>query len=259
MRSAAQLLGVLTQRIANDPALISSVHAPLADGDPFFAQLLETHDALHHRGSSPLRTPLLLQRSDFMLDAKHGPKLIECNSIAAGMAPFGEQVGQLHTYLASRWPQEFAHWRNGAAGGPLPNPATAGMAQAMEAAARYIATDLGDTGPLHVLLVVQEDEDNVFDQRLLENALRARGVRTSRRSFRQLHQQLATGPKDALVLEDVGTVHLAYLRAGVPLRGLRCARSRHPPLLRCATGHPHVHGTPPRSAKRHHRATTGHQ
>ncbi len=212
MRRASLLLGTLTQRIAQDHALLESVHAPLAGGDPFFARLLEIHRALRDQGGV-LREPLLLQRSDFMLDATAGPKLIECNSIAAGMGPFGERVGELHTYLASRWPNEFARWHAGA-GKPARNAATDGAARAMQAAAQRIADDLDDAGPLHVLVVVQEDEDNVFDQRLLENALRERGVRVTRRSFRQLHQQLGSGPNGALVLDDAGTVHLVYLRAG---------------------------------------------
>lgn len=210
MRRAALLLGTLTQRIAHEHALVASVHAQLADGDPFFARLLEAHNEL---GEAAPREPLLLQRSDFMLDAATGPQLIECNSIAAGMAPFGERVGALHAYLATRWPDEFAHWRSGPGTAP-DNAATAGMARAMEAAAQRIAADLDNGGPLHVLVVVQENEDNVFDQRLLENALRERGVRVSRRSFRQLHRQLGSGPNDALVLEEEGTVHLVYLRAG---------------------------------------------
>ncbi|NND68499.1 MAG: glutathione synthase [Halioglobus sp.] len=212
MYRASLLLGTLTQRIARDHALIEAVHAPLAGADPFFARLLEAQRQLHGAGV-PLREPLLLQRSDFMLDAALGPRLIECNSIAAGMGPFGQRIGALHSYLAARWPQEFEHWQAGP-GNTAENGATAGMARAMAEAAQRIASELGDTGGLHVLVVVQEDEDNVFDQRLLENALRERGVRTSRRSFRQLHQQLDTGPNDALVLEDAGTVHLVYLRAG---------------------------------------------
>ncbi len=213
MRRVSLLLGVLTQRLANNSALIDEVHAPLAGGDPFFARLLEIHRSLQQQGG-PLRTPLLLQRSDFMLDAAQGPRLIECNSIAAGMAPFGERVGELHRYLASRWPEEVQRWSDGHGNTIAANNAAASMARAMEHAAQRIAGDIDDHGPLHVLLVCQDDEDNVFDQRLLENALRERGVRTSRRSFRQLHEQLGTGPNNALRLEDEGTVHVVYLRAG---------------------------------------------
>jgi glutathione synthase len=63
-------------------------------------------------------------------------------------------------------------------------------------------------------MVVQENEDNVFDQRLLERQLQEFGLRTYRRTFRQLHEQLSTGPNQSLILADCGTIHVVYLRAG---------------------------------------------
>ena len=96
---AAPLLGRLTQALADDDQLIQDVHAPLAFADPFFAEMLSAHRALHSQPGDVLRVPLLLQRSDFMVDAHMGPRLVECNSIAAGMAPFGERMGSLHQYL----------------------------------------------------------------------------------------------------------------------------------------------------------------
>ena len=86
------LLGRLTQALANDSELIQSLHAPLTEGDPFFAELLSMHSELTQGNTGLPRLPLLLQRSDFMLDTENGPQLVECNSIAAGMAPFGEQI-----------------------------------------------------------------------------------------------------------------------------------------------------------------------
>ncbi len=63
-------------------------------------------------------------------------------------------------------------------------------------------------------MVVQDNEDNLFDQRLLENQLRSLGLQTHRRTFRQLHQQLSSGPNQSLQLEGCGTLHVVYLRAG---------------------------------------------
>lgn len=42
-------------------------------------------------------------------------------------------------------------------------------------------------------MVVQDNEDNVYDQHLLEHALQSRGVRTVRRTFRELYDGLSTG------------------------------------------------------------------
>jgi len=211
---AAPLLGRLTQALADDDQLIQEVHAPLACADPFFAEMLSAHSALHRQPGDVLRVPLLLQRSDFMVDAYMGPRLVECNSIAAGMAPFGERIGSLHQYLQQRWPSEYARLHTSAPGTLAPNPATANMARAIANAAASIAGDLGERGPLNFLMVVQDNEDNVFDQRLLENQLRSLGLQTHRRTFRQLHQQLSSGPEQSLQLEGCGTLHVVYLRAG---------------------------------------------
>ncbi len=98
---AAPLLGRLTQALAEDDQLIQDVHAALACADPFFAEMLSTHRALHSQPGDVLRVPLLLQRSDFMVDAHMGPRLVECNSIAAGMAPFGERMGSAASVSAA--------------------------------------------------------------------------------------------------------------------------------------------------------------
>jgi glutathione synthase len=211
---SAPLLGRLTQAVAAQDDLIQDVHAELAGADPFFAEMLSTHRALHKQPGEILRIPLLLQRSDFMVDAHRGPKLVECNSIAAGMAPFGDRMGALHRYLQERWPIEYARWHTSVPGTLLANPATPNMARAIASAAANVADELGDRGQHNFLMVVQENEDNVFDQRLLENELRQLGVQTHRRTFRQLHQQMSSGPNQSLLLEGCGTVHVVYLRAG---------------------------------------------
>ncbi|MEH6636038.1 MAG: glutathione synthase [Halioglobus sp.] len=214
LERVALLLGRLTQALASRDELIQAVHAPLAAGDPFFAELLSIHRELHNAPEQLQRVPLLLQRSDFMLDQLLGPQLVECNSIAAGMAPFGDRVQQLHHYLKRSWPEHYAQFHTKTAGDLSPNPATANMAAAIASAAQQMARDLDDEGDPGFLMVVQECEDNLFDQRLLECQLRDLGLRTYRRTFRQLHQQLSSGPNQSLQLEGCGTIHLVYLRAG---------------------------------------------
>lgn len=211
---AAPLLGRLTQALAERDDLIAEVHAPLLAGDPFFAEMLGSFRELHGTSGHPPRLPLLLQRSDFMVDEQAGAQLVECNSIAAGMAPFGEQVHKLHNYIHNQWPLEFSRYSTGEPGDLLANPATLGMATAIAATAHRVAAELDHCGDPAFLMVVQEQEDNIFDQRLLEQQLQQLGVRTYRRSFRQLHEQLSTGPREALLLAGVGAVHVVYLRAG---------------------------------------------
>jgi glutathione synthetase len=214
LETVAPLLGRLTQALANSDELLQAAHAPLAAGDPFFAEMLSMHHELHRDPGRLLRIPLLLQRSDFMLDQELGPRLVECNSIAAGMAPFGEQVHKLHAFLEKRWPAEFTQFHTQEPGELLHNHATANMARAINNAALQIAGDSKVELAPGFLMIVQENEDNVFDQQLLEQALRQLGLRTYRRTFRQLHQQLSSGPNNSLHLEDCGRIHVVYLRAG---------------------------------------------
>jgi glutathione synthetase len=215
LESVAPLLGRLTQVLASRDDIIQGVHAPLVAADAFFAEMLAMHQELHGGGKELPRVPLLLQRSDFMVDAQAGARLVECNSIAAGMAPFGERAHTLHRYIESRWPVEFARFHTTSPGRFLPNPATDKLARAVTFAAREIDRELGnDMENPGFLMVVQENEDNVFDQRLLERQLQELGLRTYRRTFRQLHEQLSSGPNQSLQLADCGTIHVVYLRTG---------------------------------------------
>ena len=215
LETAASLLGRLTQALASREDLIQEVHAPLVVGDAFFAEMIAMHKELHYGPGELPRVPLLLQRSDFMVDEQTGPRLVECNSIAAGMAPFGDRAHTLHKYIERRWPAEFARFHTATPGTLLPNPATANLANAIAASARKMDRELGtDQENPGFLMVVQADEDNLFDQRLLETQLQSLGLRTHRRTFRQLHEQLSTGPNQSLQLADCGTIHVVYLRAG---------------------------------------------
>jgi glutathione synthetase len=214
LEQVSPLLGRLTQILADDADLIQTLHAPLAPGDPFFAELLSIHRELHAHTSQPARVPLLLQRSDFMLDTRLGPRLVECNSIAAGMAPFGDRVQRLHRYLRDKWSEEILPFSQPSTGPTPSNPATDNMAKAIAVAAQHIRREHGDAGEPTFLMVIQEDEDNVFDQRLLEEALQVRGVRTFRRTFRQLHAQLGTGSNERLLLDGAEAIDVVYLRAG---------------------------------------------
>ncbi len=208
------LLGRLTHELSLRGELLQTVHDPLAAGDPFFAALLSCHRELLSKPNELLRTPLLLQRSDFMLDDNLGAKLVECNSIAAGMAPFGEQVQKLHKHLGQSWPECARQYSTTWPTQLLDNPATSSMATAIANTAHQVAKDLNDGNTPSFLMVIQEEEDNVFDQHLLEEELEKLGVKTYRRTFRQLHEQLSTGDKQSLQLQDCGTVHVVYLRAG---------------------------------------------
>ena len=218
LKENSSLLGKLTQALSEDGDTIENLHAPLTAGDAFFAELLSIHRELHHDDTVLPRVPLLLQRSDFMLDVAAGPQLVECNSIAAGMAPFGEQIHHLHSTIRRQFPAAFSRFTQTSEGGLVSNPAIEKFADALTIAAQRIRREHQSAGAATFLMVVQDNEDNIFDQHLLERALVQRGVRTFRRTFRELHAQLSSGPNQRLLLQGEAAVDVVYLRAGYQYR-----------------------------------------
>lgn len=210
LKTSVPLLGKMIHRVSEDHAFLLNAIEPVAYGDPFFAALL----AMHRQLKEAPRLPLLIMRSDFMDDAKHGPKLIEFNGIAAGMGPFGQRTHELHSYLKKQWPEIYANWSHADEGELIGNPAIERLALGIAKATMQIKGEFDDKGPATFMMIVQTNEDNVFDQHLLELALQSKGIRTVRRTFRELHGQLSSGPKDRLLLAGVGPIDCVYLRAG---------------------------------------------
>lgn len=210
LKTSVPLLGKMIHRVSEDHAFLLNAIEPVAYGDPFFAALL----AMHRQLKEAPRLPLLIMRSDFMDDAKHGPKLIEFNGIAAGMGPFGQRTHELHRYLKKQWPETYANWSHTDEGELIGNPAIERLALGIAKATMQIKREFNDKGPATFMMVVQSNEDNVFDQHLLELALQNKGIRTIRRTFRELHGQLSGGQKNRLQLADVGPIDCVYLRAG---------------------------------------------
>lgn len=211
LKRAVEPLGKLIHYVSEAHAFLVDAIQPITASDPFFGALLRAHQQLHgsahSSGTQAPRMPLLIMRSDFMDDRDLGPKLVEFNGIAAGMGPFGQLAHQLHRYLQQQWPLQ-------PKGELVENHAIEQLSTAIAHATLMIKHEFGDTGPARFLMLVQENEDNVFDQHLLEFALQQKGIQTLRRTFSELQGQLTTGAQHRLILEGVGTIDTVYLRAG---------------------------------------------
>lgn len=210
LTSAVEPLGKLIHYVSEAHAFLVDAIQPITASDPFFAALLRAHQQLHGSATKAPRMPLLIMRSDFMDDRDLGPKLVEFNGIAAGMGPFGQRAHQLHRYLQQQWHQL-------PMGELVENHAIEQLSVGIATATFKIKQEFEDSGPARFLMIVQENEDNVFDQHLLELALQQKGIQTLRRTFSELKGQLTTGAKHRLRLEGVGTIDTVYLRAGYQL------------------------------------------
>jgi glutathione synthase len=156
-------------------------------------------------------------RTDFMDDSAHGVKVIEFNGIAAGMAPFGQRATEFHEYMKNQWPDVYQQWLENHDAVPAQNSGLSQLAYGISQAAKSVKASFTSQDKDHqptFLMVVQENEDNVYDQHLLEVALQALGIRTLRRTFKQLSTQLSTGSNQRLMLAGVGAIDVVYLRAG---------------------------------------------
>ncbi|CNK89904.1 MULTISPECIES: glutathione synthase [Yersinia] len=214
LKSAAQTLSKLIYAVSEDHGFLYDAVHPITAGDPFFSALLNMHQQIHSSATKAPRLPLLIMRSDFMDDKRDGHKLVEFNGIAAGMGPFGQRIHELHHYLQRQWPAAYMQESHQAMGELVSNYAIEGLSAGIAEATFKIKREFGDTGPARFLMIVQEHENNVFDQHLLELALQQRGIETQRRTFRELHYQLSTGANNRLLLDGIGSLDTVYLRAG---------------------------------------------
>lgn len=211
------LITKLISNVSEDHDFLQSSLSDMAKADPFFGRLMFLHQQAHgdiDNRVSPARQPLLLMRTDFMDDRQHGAKVIEFNGIAAGMAPFGQRATQLHQYIQSQHNETYKQWQEAPNAQPADNVGLEQLAYGIELAARNIKADFNEQGAPAFLMVIQENEDNVYDQHLLELALQKLGVRTARRTFEELSDQLTTGDNQRLLLKGVGPIDVVYLRSG---------------------------------------------
>ncbi|WP_060980719.1 glutathione synthase [Vibrio splendidus] len=211
------LITKLINNVSEDHDFLQSSLSDMAKAEPFFGRLMELHQQAHGSADerlNPARQPLLLMRTDFMDDRQHGAKVIEFNGIAAGMAPFGQRATEFHAFMQNQWPNVYNHWLEELSATPAENQGLTQLAYGIANAARQVRTDFNEQDKPVFLMVVQKNEDNVYDQHLLEVELQKQGIRTVRRTFEQLSCQLSTGDNQRLLLQDVGAVDVVYLRAG---------------------------------------------
>jgi glutathione synthase len=221
--SVTPLIAKLVSNVSEDHDFLQESLSDMAKADPFFGRLMELHQQAHGyaiQRQQPARQPLLLMRTDFMDDRQHGAKVIEFNGIAAGMGPFGQRAAELHRFVQNQWSDVYRNWLEDDTAMPADNQGMEQLALGIATAVRKVKAHFTERGESATeqkptfLMIVQKDEDNVYDQHLLEVALQNLGVRTVRRTFEQLSTQLSSGENQRLILENVGAIDTVYLRAG---------------------------------------------
>ena len=155
----------------------------------------------------PRARALNLSRQDLLADKNGDWRLVESNSIAAGMGPFCESLNHL---LDSDKLFAQKKWENTT--GFIDNPATQSLALTLFQNAQLIH----GTGEPLIIFVVQADEDNIYDQLKLSRALQHLGARVIRRTFAELSGELKSF-NNALIHPQLGRIDAIYLRTGYNL------------------------------------------
>lgn len=192
--ATARALNQLHLALSHHPEILRDMIAPLHGGgtllDVFLPYLVPTKAAAVN-----------LCRHDFLLDQQGAWRLVESNAIAAGMGPFSEKCSEIQRTYPPNHALDFAD-----------NPAIATQSAALFDAAR---NNRKAEQPL-IVFVVEANENNVFDQRYLADALREKGAEVRFLTLIELQQQLlAKG--EFLALPNDSVVDLFYFRSGYNL------------------------------------------
>lgn len=146
---------------------------------------------------NPVLAPVPIMRHDMMLDHSMQWRWVESNTIAAGMGPLNQRLGQL---------QILAHRQL------APNPALQQQSQTLFSAAAALRQQYDSASPVMVF-VVEPAEDNLFDQQMLQQALQQLGARVHRLTLQQLTQARLTR-RNRLLLPGSDEADLVYYRTG---------------------------------------------
>lgn len=160
-----------------------------------------------------------LSRQDFLLDKQQQWRLVESNSIAAGMGPFNETLLSIQQQLSINASMNYA-----------PNPATNLQAKSLFEA----AVKLNNNNQPLVVFVIEQQENNVFDQAMLAEGLKRRGAIVVYRTLNQLQQELSSNSK-TISLCDYGDVDLFYFRTGYNIKDYNNASQNPDELLKLRT------------------------
>lgn len=208
--AAATAFNALADAVAHDDAYLAAALAPAAAHDPFTARLLAVHTATANaraaRAAAGADIALAVNRSDYMLHAPTASLLqVELNTIASSFGCLSTLVSRLHRHLMER---------SGASAAELAALPECGAMDGIADALGAGAAAHGASGGV-VVMVVQPGERNAFDQQWLQLRLWQRhGVRTLRRSLREVADRAALDDATGALTIDGHRVAVVYFRAG---------------------------------------------
>ena len=198
LSSLTPIFNELAFNLSRDVDFLVEVLESGSRDDPFMARMLNL--ARHGKGNQPLS--MAINRSDYFLCAVESspapkPVQVELNTIAASYPALSSRVQSLHRFLHLGTERE----QRLISDDPIP-PLAETFSFAYE---RY-----GNAGC--VVMVVQRDERNLFDQRLLEFALIERGIPMRRVTLAEIGSEGSIRDGHLMIRGEIAC--LVYMRAG---------------------------------------------
>ncbi len=205
----------MVHKVSLDADFINRELKPVAVTDDFQRHLLEIYNTCREEGVAQPIT-LGIFRSDYMLhDAGDGsplvPKQVEINTIAASFFGLSQRVTGLHRTLLGRLPLKGLEVTDCPDNSPV-----SGIASSIATAIRLYSKSMQISNQ-HVacLMVVQGDEQNVFDQRHLEFALwDNHQVPVIRATMAEIHTGARLDPASKVLHFQDTEIGCIYFRAG---------------------------------------------
>lgn len=196
LESLAQPLAFLIHRVANNLEFLVEQLQFTAAHDEYTGFLLSLAQSQGHQD----RLRFSITRSDYFI-TQQGDSLrqVEFNTIAASYIGLSEKITEFHQIWGNLSNETWDL---------LPNQPIAIVADAFVTVMKEYNVD-----DAYVLFVVQANERNVFDQRLLEIALIERGIRVVRASLEAIGEQGELRQGHLVLNGEIAAI--TYFRAGL--------------------------------------------
>ncbi|ORX50547.1 glutathione synthase [Hesseltinella vesiculosa] len=204
----------LIHKMSQDNDLIQEVMETLSNVDDFMKQLYSIYMQVQQQGVAQSAS-LGIHRCDYLLHADVGQdasnariQQVEFNTIASSFGSLSTRMGQLHRYLLSA----IDHYGDDKiVFDQLPeNDAISAIADGLASGWK-----LYNKNTARVMMIVQPDERNAFDQRWIEYALQERhGVHLLRRSMTDVIERGQFDEATKTLSVDGHEIAVVYYRAG---------------------------------------------
>ncbi|CAI2366756.1 unnamed protein product [Moneuplotes crassus] len=210
IRTNQSSVNLMMERLMKSISLVHEVLAPLSKIDPFIKNLLDTSIKAKETTYSQLGY-LGVLRTDYMVDEEFQPKLVEINTIASGLGFISDKMKGLYEYLIDKHYSSLDTQN-------LPDDSnnTEQIADAIKGAFELYESQCSSPDRKKILAyIVDYEEANVCDQKLIENMLYYRHKIICRRlTFADITKSCELTSSGELIYNGREEIAVVYYRTG---------------------------------------------